>query len=241
MMLKLGLGQRGFRTGLFAVLALTANAVGHAALMRYEYGGTITSADPSTGITPGSRFSGTFTYDPAGSPSAMMIEGQTTSYYGLLSFPPGAKADGSGITLQIGDKSVVPDPGGVSVTVSEQQYAGQWGYRNADGTGTGPSTAVTIGNIGTKDGPFLGLELANPTRSLVQSLAPPTSFNLADFPLAQMSVSGRNLGGPASVYTGTIDTLQEVPVPEPPWTTLLCLAAAGWLTRSARRIRNPLW
>ena len=88
MMLKLGLGQRGFRTGLFAVLALTANAVGHAALMRYEYGGTITSADPSTGITPGSRFSGTFTYDPAGSPSAMMIEGQTTSYYGLLSFPP---------------------------------------------------------------------------------------------------------------------------------------------------------
>ena len=92
MMLKLRLGQRAFRIGLFAFLALTANAVGHAALMRYEYGGTITSADPSTGITPGSRFSGTFTYDPAGSPSAMMIEGQTTSYYGLLSFPPGAKA-----------------------------------------------------------------------------------------------------------------------------------------------------
>ena len=78
-MLKLRLGQRAFRIGLFAFLALTANAVGHAALMRYEYGGTITSADPSTGITRGSRFSGTFTYDPAGSPSAMMIEGQTTS------------------------------------------------------------------------------------------------------------------------------------------------------------------
>jgi len=189
-MLQLTLGRRGFRTGLFALLALTVNAVGHAALMRYEYGGTITSAASSTGVTPGTRFTGTFTYDPAGSPSAMMIEGQTDSSYGLLALRPGAMADGSGITLQIGGKSVVPDPGGVSVTVTEQQYAGQWGYRNADGTGAGPSTTVTIGNGWAKDGPFLGLELSNPTRALFQSLAPPSSLNLADFPVAEISVSG---------------------------------------------------
>jgi hypothetical protein len=212
--------------------------VGHAALMRYEYGGTITSADPSTGITPGSRFSGTFTYDPAGSPPALSnLDNSTQYFFGLSPYLPGSQADGSGITLQIGGKPVLPDPGGVYVNVTQQDA-----YRNADGTWSAPSTTVTIGNNNTNGSPLLGLELANPTRWVFQSLAPPSSLNFADFPVAQISAFSSAPGTAGqTLFAGTIDTLQEVPVPEPAWAMLLCLTAAGWLARSARRIRNPWW
>jgi len=228
--------RRAFRTGLFAFLALSWNAAGQAALMRYEYGGTITSADPSTGITPGTRFSGTFTYDPDAKAPWLGYEGHTQYSFGLSPSYPGSQADGSGITLQVGGKTVLSDQAGMSMSVTEQEYAGQWGYGSASGTGAGPSTAIVIGNLATNNGgDFLGLTLSNPSRYVDHSLAPPTSFNLSDFPVAQLSVDSPRLGGPTSVYNGTIDTLMEIPVPEPAWTTLLCLTAIGWIARSRRR------
>ncbi len=212
-----------------AFLALSWNAAGQAALMRYEYGGTITSADPSTGITPGTRFTGTFTYDPAGKPFAMMIEGQTDYTFGLLSWP-GSQADGSGITLQIGGKSVLSDQGGLSMTVTESEYPNQFSYLN----GVGPATALTISNPWTDSRSILvGLDLSNPSRSVFHSLDPPTSIDLSDFPVAQLS--GISTPGGETLFSGTIDTLMEIPVPEPAWTTLLCLTAIGWIARSRRR------
>jgi len=232
------LSQRAVRIGLFSFVALTLNAATQAALMRYEYGGTITSAEPSTGITPGTRFSGTFTYDPAGNAPWLGFEGYMKYSFGLWSGWPGSQADGSGITLQIGGKTVLSDQAGMSMTVEEQEYLVQYGYGNAHGTGYGPPTYITIGNSDTsRGGLLLGLTLSNPSRSVFQSPAPPTSLNLSDFPVAQLSVASPRLGGPQSLYNGTIDTLMEIPVPEPAWTTLVCMAAVGWIARSSRRIR----
>jgi len=232
MKLKHMFRQHTFRNVLFAFLALSWNAAGQAALMRYEYGGTITSADPSTGITPGTRFSGTFTYNPADNADAMMIEGQTGYSFGLSTWP-GSQADGSGITLQIGGKSVLSDPGGVSITVTENEYPNQFSYLN----GVGPATALTISNPWTDSRSILvGLDLSNPSRSVFHSLDPPTSLDLSDFPVAQLSGISTRLGtGGETLFSGTIDTLTQAPVPEPAWATVLCLAAVGWIARSSRR------
>jgi hypothetical protein len=236
------LWRRAFRTGLFAFLALSWNGAGQAALMRYEYDGTITSADPTTGIAPGTRFSGTFTYDPAAEVPGESVEGSMQYNFGRSqynfgpsgNFAPAPATDGSGITLQVGGKSVLSNPGGVRVGVMEMEYPGQYGYRNADGPG-GPLTSVSIGNAGTDGGPLsLWLNLSNPSRSVFGSLAPPSSLNLADFPMAQLSVT-EGFGPRKTLYVGTIDTLTQVPVPEPAWATFLCLAAVVWLARSSRR------
>ena len=63
--------------GRFAVVAslVAAGSTAQAAPIRYEFGGRITTADPSTGVAPGTRFGGIFTYDPAAEPPVLMIEG----------------------------------------------------------------------------------------------------------------------------------------------------------------------
>src|SRR5262249_18811247 len=142
------LRRSAFRAGIAAVFVLGADAPGRAALIRYEYSGTITWAAPGTGIAPGTPFSGTFAYDPASKPVSQMLEGSSQYYYGLSpTWSSAPLTDGTGITLQVGGKPVLADSGGLIVRVTEQQVAGQWGYLNADGTGLGPSTDVTISNL----------------------------------------------------------------------------------------------
>jgi hypothetical protein len=101
------------KLGLMTALIVIENLEVSAAPIRYEYGGVITAADPSTGVAPGTRFSGTIAYDPAEQPPAMMIEGMNEYFYGLGAHFSGAMADGSGLTLQIGGRTVLANPGGV--------------------------------------------------------------------------------------------------------------------------------
>ena len=65
----------------------------------------------------------------------------------------------------------------------------------------------------------------------------PSTLNLADFPVAQLSVSELTNPGTKILYAGTIDSLEEFPVPEPACATLFSLAAIGWFVRT-RRIRG---
>jgi hypothetical protein len=225
------------RLGLIVSLIAFSDVATHAASIRFGYGGVITSADHSTGVLPGMRFSGTFTYDSAAKPSGeLRIEGSNQYIYGRSENFPGSVADGSGLALQAGGQTVLANPGGVQVAVTEIENPGQYGYRDAGGNPAGPSTTVTISNENIDGGPLrVSLSLSNPTRSVFGSLAPPTALSLTDFSQAQLSVTELTNPGSKSLYTGTIDSLQEIPAPEPALTTLLCLAALGWFTRSHHR------
>ena len=103
-------------------------------MIRYDFGGVIASADPSTGVTPGTRFSGSFTFDPTDPTSPLItIEGSNQYLFGRSENVPNSVADGSGLTLQVGGKTVLADPGGVQVSVNELESPGQFGYQDANG------------------------------------------------------------------------------------------------------------
>ena len=159
------------------------------------------------------RFSGTFSYDPTGTPSGGIgFEGFSQATYGHSLNYPGSVADGSGLTLQIGGQTILANPGGVSVALSEIDYTGQYGYRDASGL-QNPYTSVTISNENVDGGPLeVALGLTNPTLSLSNSFYPLT---LAEFPDAQLGVTLFTNPGSETLYTGTIDSLVEVAVPEP--------------------------
>ena len=222
--------------GSLAAASVIFDLPAHAPPIQYQYGGVITQADPSTGIVPGTRFSGTFSYDPTGTLSGGIgFEGFSQATYGHSLNYPGSVADGSGLTLQIGGQTILANPGGVSVGLSEIDYPGQWGYRDANGPAN-PYTTVTISNENVDGGSLeVALGLTNPTRSLGNSFYPLT---LAEFPDAQLGVTLLTNPGSETLYTGTIDSLVEMAVPEPAFTTLLCLVAIGWFTTRSRACRK---
>jgi hypothetical protein len=225
--------------GLMITWIMLPNVAADAAPIRYEYGGVLTSADPSTGVAPGTRFSGTIAYDPAAKPPAMMIEGSNQYFYGLWANMPGAFADGSGLTLQIGGRTVLANPGGVQVGVAEIEYSGQYSYRDASGNPASPYTSVTISNENIGYDPLqVALGLRNPDRAVFGSLDPPKALNLADFPRATLDVTELTNPGVKTLYTGTVDSLVEIPAPEPAWVTLVCLTTIGWFARSLRSQRG---
>ncbi|MFI5458959.1 MAG: hypothetical protein ACHRXM_26320 [Isosphaerales bacterium] len=221
--------------GLMATVIAISDVAAHASPIQYQYGGVITAADPSTGVAPGTRFSGTFSYDPAKLSGGFQIEGSFQAIYGRSANFPDSVADGSGLILQIGGQTVLANPGGVQVSVAEIEYPGQYGYRDTSGNLQNPHTSVSISNENVDGGPLLvALGLTNPTRSVFGSLTLPTTLNLADFSQAQLSVTLMTNPGSKTLYSGTIDSLVEIPVPEPAFATLLCLAAIVWFARTRR-------
>jgi hypothetical protein len=226
-----------------SALVFFAVAAAQAAPITYEYGGVITSADPSTGVAPGTRFSGVFTYDPTHKPSGTSAsDGYRGYYYGLSHVGVGSVPDGSGITLDVGGRTVLANPGGVQVIVSERQYPGQpavdyerpgqhvWG--DANGPPAGPYTRYSISTENFGDPPLVYLEMTNSTRAVFNSLDPPTAPKLTDFSNAQLFVYKLDNPASALLYSGTIDTL--IAVPEPASVTVLCLAAAGRFVATKR-------
>src|SRR3954463_8251486 len=177
---------------LLALFATSAAAVP----IQYEYSGVISTADPSTGVAPGTRFTGTLAYDPGKDVVWLGYEGHQQYYYGKIAGNPGSVADGSGLTLQIGGRTILADQGGVLVGVSESEYPGQWGYRDANGNPAGPYTQLSI-----SDGDTVSLNLSNPSRSVFGSLAPPSWLSLADFPQAQLNVTESTDPGQRTLYT----------------------------------------
>ena len=213
------------------LLAVSSAAASHAAPITFQYGGVITSADPSTDVALGTRFSGTFTYDPNAKAFVLSdLAGMNQYSFGRTLANDQSASDGTGLTLQVGGKTVLANQGGVTVGVTNAEYGGV----------NGPGSISLLSRIGVSNGELghnsieASLELQNTTRLLLASLAPPTSINLADFPSATLLVMG-NAATPqeSTLYTGTIDTLTMVP--EPASTMLLCLSAAVCLARSRRR------
>jgi hypothetical protein len=164
----------------------------------------------------------------------MVIEGFSQAAFGLSANWPGSVADGSGLTLQIGGQTILANPGGLAIATYEIDYPGQYGYTDASGNPKSPYTTVVISNSYVGDNPLqVALNLTNPTRGLGDSIYP---LNLAEFPSAQLSVTIPNSSGTETLYTGTIDSLFELSVPEPAGATVLCLVATAWFGRTHRRV-----
>ncbi len=198
----------------------------HAAPIRYEFGGVITSAPPGSGVNPGERFSGTFTYDPdKPNGPAMVVEGLSTVTYGQYTgYPP--VGDGAGMTIEVNGQSITNGLASLAITHSWPAYPLQ----------PGPlSSSVRIFS-GTEGNDVTGISLVftRPESSIPTTDPLPQVLHLSDFSTANLSITtaGPFIPEDPPAYTaGTIDTLREVPVPEPALTTSLCLVAISLIAR----------
>ena len=224
----------------FLLVTLTGPSA-RATPITYEYSGVITSADSSTGVAPGTRFTGMFTYDPQ-QPTGGFSD--TADYNRGFFGNAAAGSSGSstalgetGLSLDVGGHMVASPQGGLEVDVDASSVSGHLGYGQARGL-VGPFTTVDVYNTtGDNEGVSVALELTNPSRAVfgLLSIIPTSSvLTLADFPTATLLVTaGSSDTSTQTLYTGTIDSLTVVP--EPSIAPLLCVAVAGWLAHSARR------
>jgi hypothetical protein len=225
---------------LIVVVALIGwSADVRASAITYEYGGVITSAEPSSGISPGTRFSGTFTYDPKDLAEGVEIEGDRNYQFGRVpGFPSPAGTGVDGLTLSIGGQSIASLSSVLGVDLYEPALGG---YTLISGQPL-HETFLTIDNGGGSPGDpiTVQLSLSNLGSTVYPSLAMPATINLADFTSATLNVSSDQPGGPS--FTGTIDKLLALPTPapEPSTVIVLGLGLAAWLARARfRTARRP--
>lgn len=215
--------RRRRRLGLLAIVSVVPLAPAtsaDAALIEHRFGGVITAADPSNGVAPGTRFSGTFAYDPATKPGGIMFEGYHSYDFNYpLSGAPAASP--SLLTLEVGGVPVY-DRQGLQVNLTNEIAFHSDMSR----------TEVR----GTSDQLLVQLALVNPTNSVNSSLELPLALSLGDFPEAKLLVVNRASGKGEHLFEGTIDTLTLVP--EPGVLSLVGLAGIGL---AARRIRRRPW
>jgi hypothetical protein len=197
-------------------LALGQPTAVHAAPILYQFAGTVAVADASTGLTPGSQFAGTFTYDPDAYPGDYLAG---TATYSRPFDPP--YSGGPGMTLSVGGQKIMDSPF-LNVTTTDN-----------------PPSSVSIMGVGPSvlDGRQFRteLELLDPI-GLVYGLYGPTStLSLANFSEGTLNVTW----GQQVMFTGTVTSLTTTTVPEPASATLVCLATVGWLALSRRRQTRP--
>ena len=209
---------------------ISISAEARASLIQYNFGGVITSASPSTGVSVGDRFTGTFTYETNDAVPNGSGNGSQSYYfgqYGGFTNPP----DASGFTIQVDGKTILDTQGGLGMGLTNVTQPNQPGFPAA----TQSLVGITgLGQNGSKTS--ADVQFYNPTASVLPSLGPPTSINLSDFPNSTLYVYGYGNSGSSSnlpVLQGNIDTLTAVPTPEPG--TLTIFAIAGWFLRSRRR------
>jgi hypothetical protein len=208
--------------------------------IHYVFSGVITNADPSTGVTAGTPFSGTLDYDPTAQVTGgMSFEGHSNYIYGQSSELPSTMYNPAlpvGMTLQIGDQVFFDRPGGLRVGVYEQSYPGEFGY--TDTLGNPLPSSTTLGFASTSLDPGLtqfGVSLKNPDRGIFGSTLPPASFNFADFPIATLTVASPDPTRHYNhvLYTGTIERMSVL---EP--AAFAIFAAAFGALAIGRRISN---
>ena len=221
-----------FRSLACLTILATAGDRARADVIRFAYTGTITSADPSTGVAAGTPFSGTFAYDPLFKLQGPSYEGNTQYISGAAAGIPGSIPDASGLTVDVGGKSVYSHTGGIDVAVFNIRYAGEYGYHY------NPSTDLSISNTNIGDFPFaVFLEFINYSRSVYPALDSPTKISLPDFPSSILSIYAPAVGGASPLlYAGRIETLTAIEAPEPSTAILLGVAVVAGLFR-ARRTR----
>jgi hypothetical protein len=204
------------------LVVLASRDVAFAEPIRYEYGGVITSADPSTGATSGTRFEGSFTYDPAAQAPATGF-----TYEGFVGYA--MAPDRSGLTLNVGGRQVF-DANGLGLDVN---YGPRFGP-----TPSAQDPAMTrVSIVGETDQLGVTLRLANLSRSVFSPFPAPTSLSLDDFPDRQLLVIDRASHRGETLFGGTIDTLTPVPVPEPTTlaTFVVVLGGMGFRRLTLRR------
>jgi len=217
-----------------SVLALSLPA-SQAAPIEFHYGGTITSAGAGTNVAVGSRFDGTFTYDPQANLSPMLYENGRTYTFGQPSGTTGTTTpDSSAMSLTLGGSSAFSKSGGLSLGLYEVD--------SNDPYNPNPATNLTFNSYNPSTKVDLEVLLSNPQRGVFGSLAIPPALNLSNFPTATVTVSWWDpTRKDVDSYVGTIDTLAQLgtsvtTVPEPAAVALwLGLGAAGWAFRARMR------
>ncbi len=223
-MLPNRLSPRRLALGLVLALApFWPSAAAKADLMRYEYSGVITSASPNAPSPVGTRFTGTFAYDPSEAPSnSQFVPPGQTSHFGLV-FGTG-KADSDELTVAVGGRSVYEQRGGLEVA----SFAGI-------GQGAGNvNLGISSGNFGDLPITNVALQFVGGDRGSYPLGTPPSSVKLGDFASAKVFVNSQNMSGFFS-YQGTIDSLTAVPTPEPSTACLLVAAGSALAWRRRRR------
>ena len=205
-------------------------------LIKYQYGGVITSADPTTGISPGTRFSGTISYDTdAGSPPDPRWPGTRQYNFGGYYYFPSSltpPSSDSGLTISVGGQPIGPTQGGLFLALSHSRKS-----LSLPAGAPNPETAVEIATGGANQNPIrivMGFKNSSPAATFPLDL--PKTINLSDFTSTFLNVD--DASGPLGLhdlYRGTIDTLTPIPTPEPSAALLLGIAAAARLARSRCR------
>jgi hypothetical protein len=159
----------------------------------------------------------------------MMIEGWSNLTFGQFTGSPPV-GDGPGMTIEVSGRSITNDLASLAITHEWSAYPGQ----------PGPySGSVTISSVSERNRWTTYSLVLNQPESAVSGSDPlPQTLRLSDFSTANLDISVAGL--PTTQDTrGTIDTLVEVPVPEPTLTTSLCLVAIGLVaSRTRTRLRE---
>lgn len=222
-MLPNRLSPRRLASGLVLALALFwPSAAAKAELMRYEYSGVITSASPDAPSPVGTRFSGTFAYDPGEAPAPSAQQHGVNTQFGLV-FGTG-KPDSDELTVSVGGRSVYEQRGGLEVA----SFAGI-------GQGArGVNLGISSGNFADLPITNVALQFVGGDGRLYPLGMPPSAVHLGDFARAKLFVNSQNTSGFFS-YQGTIDSLVAVPTPEPSTACLLVAASIALAWRRRRR------
>jgi hypothetical protein len=217
-----------------AIFVAVVMPAARAAPIEFHYGGVITSADDGTGITPGERFEGAFTYDPQINPNFMSTDSGSTDsgrFYWFaqpVGWPGSPPPDTSALSLSIGGRLVFSQQGGLDLGVTDVGVN--------DPLNLHPYSSIWIISTEVDTNRILSLRLAGGQPG---ALDIPTGINLADF--TDSSISGAQWGstdGTSPTYQGTIDTLVRVTTPEPASVALwLGLGIAAWAVKARSRGR----
>lgn len=188
-----------------------------AAPVSFEYSGTITSADPSTGVAAGTPFSGTFTYDPAAQIGGVTFEGYYTNLFDR------STPDTSNLTLNVGGHTF-SNTNGLSIVEQYQPFP------------VAPPT-ITSMTVQTSSPQLLTSLTLQGTSMLASNLDDAGSLvnvlPLSNFSQANLQVGDRASGRGETLLAGTITSL--TPVPEPSTLALPLLVGAGLTVRRWRR------
>ena len=205
-------------------LLLIAAAPATAAPIRYDFGGVVKHAN--SGPEVGSRFSGSFVYDPDASPIKTTPQ-DGGGVYNEFAFgthrPDDPAADGSGLEVRFGDGSVPMRVDGLTV----ESYSTPGSNDNPSLVFRGGPQAPGRGEayLVLRGGEGLGGDDPLPPQLLLDRF---TTHDLVV--LGPLGPDGE-YPVPDLVFVGAIDTLTATPVPEPAWTVAALLGAAAYFAR----------
>ena len=216
------------------LVALCGSAPAQAALVSYNFAGTITSAGDPLGnfsISTGDPFAGSFTYDTT---LAVALSGPGNVLYEKPApiAPMAFSLTVNGTQYTAANSSA---PLGLQVTNDAGGLQDQFVYRTAFG---GSLVHPLSGSYLFSN---MALSLHDSTGGVFSSTAIPSSLDLNDFDLTGISLNlSQNLGDPGSetLFLGPITSLTLVPEPSSVMLMLTAVSLIGFARRAIRRDRT---